>query len=71
MHKLSNEISQIREMDVEMAKLLEVFAEIEQIHREALNAMADFSSPLSPVRNSAEVIISVRSSATMSTRDNK
>jgi hypothetical protein len=68
MEELSlNVLNRLREDDPDVAHILDVFGEIERIYHEALEAMGAVNKSVHAVGNSAEVTVSFRSTAIMST----
>lgn len=60
MDGLTNELGRLREDDPDVALVCDVFAEIERVYRDTLEAMGASSKHMPEVGNSAEVTISFR-----------
>jgi len=66
MNGLTEELRQLRDGDPYMRLVLDTFEEIEQVYRESLETMGISSQEISEVKNSADVTISFRPSASTS-----
>ena len=66
MNSLTDELLRLRENDPDVALILDAFGEIERVYRDALEAMGVTSKHTPEVRNSADVTVSFRPTASSS-----